>query len=195
MMSTRRIGESAMVPLSNRKFLGVVYSAIFLGITVSPYVYLCSRVVTMFPPQVIVFLILWLVPCTVFLLTAAFSLTGLERGLKRRLRLAFAPLFILCLLFAAGSTLAILAVLSTFTLFERVEYWHSFIVVLSATIGVTLLILVNKRPTRLESALTRLFDRDASGYRILGVGVLLALLAAVVFALYRYHLFNLVRPV
>ncbi|HLJ85994.1 MAG TPA: hypothetical protein VKZ53_04175 [Candidatus Angelobacter sp.] len=184
-----------MVPLSNRKFLGVVYSAIFLGITVSPYVYLCSRVVTMFPPQVIVFLILWLVPCTVFLLTAAFSLTGLERGLKRRLRLAFAPLFILCLLFAAGSTLAILAVLSTFTLFERVEYWHSFIVVLSATIGVTLLILVNKRPTRLESALTRLFDRDASGYRILGVGVLLALLAAVVFALYRYHLFKLVRPV
>jgi hypothetical protein len=194
-VNVRKSVDIAMRRFSSHKFLGVIYSATLLGITVSPYVYLCSRVVTLFPPRFVVVLVLWLLPSTTLLVTAAFALTGLERRLRQRLRGAFTPVSILLVLCASGSTLAILTLLSTYTLFEPVEYWHSLIVVLSSTIGATLVVLLTMRPTRLESALTLVFDRKAPGYRILGLSILLALLAAVVFALYQYHLFKLIRPV
>ncbi len=184
-----------MMRFSNHKLLSVVYSSIFLGITVSPYVYLCSRAVTHFPSRFVVILILWLFPSTALLITAAFAIAGLERRLRQTLRGAFAPISVLFVLFAFGSTLAILSVLSAYTLFEPVEYWHSLIVVLSSTIGATLVVLLTMRPTRLESALTRVFDRKVPGYRILAISILLALLAAMVFVFYQYHLFKRIRPV
>ena len=61
---------------------------------------------------------------------------GLERRFRRSLRGVFKPVSMLLVLCASASTLAILSVLSTYTLFEPVEYWHSLIVVLSSTIGV-----------------------------------------------------------
>jgi hypothetical protein len=90
--------------------------------------------------------------------------------------------------------MAILSVLSAYTLFEPVEYWHSLIIVLSSAIGVTLVVLLTMRPTRLEDALALLFNRGP-GYRILGMGILLVLLAAMAVAMYQFHLFKQIRPV
>ena len=194
-MIASSIADSTTMQLSHRNFLSVVYSAIAFGIAVSPYVYLSSRVLTYFSPRLIIVLIFWILPCTFLLLTAAVSVSGLERRIRKKLKGAFQPAFVFLLLFASMSTLAVLSALTNYTLLEPVEYWHSLINVYFPIVAVTLVMLLSWKPTRLESTLTRVFNRKSPTSRILGTGILLALLAATLFALYKFHLFKQIRPV